>query len=398
MKKFDYSDRDEDLRRAWETFCDQLKAAGSIPFRAGVPTGDLSRAAGFRCLAQNIGLGMQFFLENDDPMHPELLHYFDPLRKQGGDNPDAVYVGAPINGVDTYRISGHRGTARYFAVTAVENGNTPWGGRAVHTLFGQDLHVEPDGSFEVRCSPDPQPGNWLQTSPDTFRVTFRQFFADWENERPMQARIDRISGEPAGTPVMDPDRLGRGLDAVSRWVGVSLQYWADMIERWKAQPNNFLSYRQLDDNAIDATPGGEPLISYWRLPADEAIIVRVTPPRAHYWAVEFGNYWWCSMDYRSVLSNTNCHYAQLEDDGELIVVIAHVDTGHANWLDPAGFQEGYVTVRWMQADHYPTPRATQVKLAELDGHLPDTVKRVSASERAEQIAQRRRGTIQRFGV
>lgn len=398
MTMHDTRSEDEMLTQAWHQFCDQLKSAGRLPFSPGVPTGDLSRAAGFRCLAQNIGLGMQFFLENDDPLRPELLHYFDPIRKQGGDNPDAVYVGGPINGTDTYRIHGNRGSARYFAVTAVEHGDTPWGGAAVHTLFGQDLDVAADGSFELICSPDPHPGNWLQTSPNTFRVTFRQFFADWEHERPMHASIDRISGEPAGAPVMDAARLERGLAKVSSWVGDSLAYWADMIERWKSQPNTFLSYRQLDDNAIDATPGGEPLVSYWQLPADEALVVRVTPPTAHYWAVEFGNYWWCSMDYRSVLSNTNCHYARLQDDGELILVIAHVDTGHANWLDPAGFNEGYITVRWMQADHYPRPRAQQVKLHELDAVLPANVQRVDAAGRAAQIAARRRGVIQRFGV
>lgn len=394
----DARSEDQVLTQAWDQFCDQLKVAGRLPFSPGVPGGDLSRAAGFRCLAQNIGLGMQFFLENDDPLHPELLHYFDPTRKQGGDNPDAVYVGGPINGTDTYRIHGNRGSARYFAVTAVEHGNTPWGGAAVHTLFGQDLDVADDGSFELICSPDPHPGNWLQTSPNTFRVTFRQFFADWEQERPMHASIDRISGEPAPAPVMDAARLEQGLARVSHWVGDSLAYWADMIERWKVQPNTFLSYRQLDDNAIDATPGGEPLIAYWQLPADEALVVRVTPPKAHYWAVEFGNYWWCSMDYRSVLSNTNCHYAQLQDDGELILVIAHVDTGHANWLDPAGFNEGYVTVRWMQADHYPTPQVQQVKLSELNTVLPAKVRRVDATERAAQIATRRRGVTQRFGL
>ncbi|HUH38036.1 MAG TPA: DUF1214 domain-containing protein [Spongiibacteraceae bacterium] len=386
------------LTAAWEQFCDQLKAAGSIPLRKGVPVGDLSQAAGFRSLAQNIGLGMQFYLENDDPLRPELLHYFDPLRKQGGDNPDCVYVGGPINGTDTYRIYGDRGTARYFSVTAVETGNTPWGGPVASALFGQDLEVAEDGSFELICSPDPHPGNWLKTSPNTFRVTFRQFFADWENERPMHVGIERISGKPAPKPVMDAARLSRGLDTVSRWVGESLTYWADMIEMWKARPNTFLSYRQLDDNPIDATPGGEPLVTYWQLPEDEALIVRVTPPKAHYWAVEFGNYWWCSMDYRSILCNTNCHYAQLEDNGELILVVSHVDTGHANWLDPAGFNEGYITVRWMQADNYPVPEATQVKLADLPQHLPAGAKTVTAAQRAEQIAARRRGVIQRFGV
>ena len=390
-------DSDYELSHAWASFCDQLKEAGKIPLRPGVPKDDLSRAAGFRCLAQNIGLGLQFYLENDDPLHPELLHYFNPIRKQGGDNPDAVYVGGPINGTDTYRIYGNRGSAKYFAVTAVETGDTPWGGGVASTLFGQDLEVDEEGNFELICSPEPHPGNWLNTTPDTFRVTFRQFFADWENERPMQATIDRISPTSAPKPVMDTERLSKGLDAVSRWVGVSLNYWADMIEKWKAQPNRFLSYRQLDDNKIDATPGGEPLIMYWQLPADEAIVIRVKPPEAVYWAVEFGNYWWCSMDYRSILSNTNCHYAQLEDNGELVVVVSHTDTGHANWLDPAGFSEGYVTIRWMQADHYPTPIATQIKLTELDTMLPQA-KKLTQEERAEQIARRRRGVIQRFGV
>ncbi len=66
-----------------------------------------------------------------------------------------------------------------------------------------------------------------------------------------------------------------------------------MIEKWKIHPNTFLSYRQLDDNALDVTPGGEPLIAYWRLAEDEALILRVTSPQAEYWAVVFGNYWWC---------------------------------------------------------------------------------------------------------
>ena len=67
-------------------------------------------------------------------MQPELLHYFDPLRKQGGDNADALYVGAPVDGAHTYRISGQRGTARYFAVTVLEDGVTPWGGAVVGSL------------------------------------------------------------------------------------------------------------------------------------------------------------------------------------------------------------------------------------------------------------------------
>jgi hypothetical protein len=389
------NDTDAALRDAWRRFCDELKAAGDIAFRDGAASGPADRAAGVRLLSRNIALALAFELENKDPLHPELLHYFDPVRKQGGDNTDALYVGAPINGTDTYRVSGNRGSARYFGVTVVERGKTPWGGGVAGMLFGDQIRTEPDGSFELHLSPVPQPGNWIKTTPQTFRVTFRQFFADWENEAPMEARIDRLTGD-GSPPQLTPERIIDGLGSASRWVPWSVSYWADMIEKWKAQPNRFLSYRQLDGNRIDATPGGEPLIAYWMLPPDEALIIRVHPPKAQYWAVEFGNYWWETMDYRYRLSNTNCHYAALEDDGELIVVVSHDDPGLPNWLDPSGHTEGYVTYRWMLAESLPVPRCEQVPRAALLEHLPGTVRRITPEARRAQLAGRRRGVLKRF--
>ncbi len=386
---------EKDLREAWDKFCDDLKSAGDIALRETAANNAVDRAAAFRLLSRNIGLALQFEMENNDPLHPELLHYFDPLRKQGGDNTDALYVGGPINGTDTYRITGKRGTSRYFGVTVVENGNTPWGGGVAGMLFGDQIETDEEGNFELFLSPDPQPGNWIKTTPDTFRVTFRQFFADWEGEAPMEARIDRLTGDGA-PPQLTPETVVDGLASASHWVKWSVTYWADMIEKWKVQPNRFLSYRQLDDNKIDATPGGEPLISYWMLPPDEALIVRVKPPKSHYWAVEFGNYWWETMDYRYRLASTNCHHATLEDDGELIVVVSHDDPGLPNWLDPSGHSEGYITFRWMLADSCPVPQCEQVKRSELMQRLPNGIKTISAEGRREQLAERRRGIAKRF--
>jgi hypothetical protein len=191
------SDHDTTLKQAWHMFCDELKTAGDVAFRPAAARGAVDRAAGVRLLSRNIALALLFELENNDPAHPELLHYFDPLRKQGGDNTDALYVGAPINGTDTYRVTGHRGSARYFGVTVVERGATPWGGGVAGTLFGDQIRTEADGRFELHLGPEPHPGNWIRTTPETFRVTFRQFFADWEHEAPMEARIDRLTGDGA---------------------------------------------------------------------------------------------------------------------------------------------------------------------------------------------------------
>lgn len=251
--------------------------------------------------------------------------------------------------------------------------------------------------FELVCSPEPHPGNWLRTTPETFRVTFRQFFADWEHERPMKARIDRLSGDTSPPAPLTPEKLAAQLSSAAKWVGESIAFWVRMIEMWKVMPNTFRSYKQLADRAIDATPGGEPMIAYWALPPDEALVVRVRPPVCRYWAVEFGNFWWTTMDYRYRLSNTNCHYAQLEDDGELVVVIAHEDPGLPNWLDTSGFAEGYVTYRWMLAQGCPEPQAVQVKTAQLHRHLPPNVKRITPEARREQLAARRRGVVNRFG-
>jgi len=386
---------DARLKASWEQFCDTLKSAGELVFRDTTPAHDIDRAKGFRLLSRNIALALQFHLENNDPDFPELLHYFDPLRKQGGDNTDALYVGAPINGEHTYRIVGQRGNARYFAVTVLEDGATPWGGAVVGSLIDRDIAVDADGSFEIVLGPREHPGNWIRTTPGSWRVTVRQFFADWENEQPMQARIDRL-GAMEHDPSFTPAQLERGLADAAAWVRESTHYWADMLDRWQVQPNRFLSYRQLDDNAIDATPGGEPLICYWQVPPEEVLVVRVTPPAASYWSVEFGNYWWESMDYRYRLCSTNIHHATLEDNGELLLVVAHEDPGVPNWLDPSGHREGYITVRWIGAAHYPVPACMQVKRSDLHSCLPPGVKTISTAARREQIAARRRGALRRF--
>lgn len=385
---------DDKLKQSWDQFCDTLKDASELVFRDTTPADDLTRTKGIRLLARNISLALQFHLDNNDPDNPELLHYFDPIRKQGGDNTDALYVGARINGSNTYRISGNRGQARFFAVTVLEDGATPWGGAVVGNLIDDQIEMDEDGNFELIVSPDEHPGNWIKSTPGAWRVTFRQFFADWENEEPMLARIDQLD-EIEHDPVLSPETLIKGLANTADWVGVSTHYWANMIDKWKTRPNTFLSYRQLDDNEIDATPGGEPLICYWEVPEDEVLLVRFTPPDCDYWAVEFGNYWWETMDYRYRMCSTNCHMATLEDNGELLLVVSHQDLGYANWLDPSGHLQGYITVRYLGASEYPIPRCEQMSIAELTDVIPDAVK-VTNEGRREQLRSRRHGVLKRF--
>jgi hypothetical protein len=385
---------DAELKAAWDDFCDQLKGASEVVFRDDAPCSPTTRATGFRYLARNIALALQFELENNDPLRPELMHYFDPVRKQGGDNTDALYVGAPINGEDAFRLHGNRGSARFLAVTVVERGDTPWGGSVAGTLLGPDLKTDAEGNFELFLSPDERGGNWIRTTPESYRVTVRQFFADWEGERPMAASIERLDG--IETRPFVPEDLVQGLSAAGEWLRWSTRYWAEKIESWKQRPNQFIAFAEMESSAIDATPGGTPLICYWQVPRDEALIIRVRPPAANYWNCEFGSYWWETMDYRYRLSSTNCHHAVLEEDGMLTVVVSHADPGLPNWLDPSGHDEGYVTFRWIGADSNPRPECTQVPVANLSSALPEGAKKISTKERMAQLEGRRVGAARRF--
>ena len=69
--------------------------------------------------------------------------------------------------------SGHKG----FAVTTVNQGDTPWGGGVVQTVFGDELDVADDGYFELWIGPEERRGempancNFIRTSPQTFRIS-----------------------------------------------------------------------------------------------------------------------------------------------------------------------------------------------------------------------------------
>ena len=383
------------LRKAWVDFCEELKEAGEVVFRDGAPAGSVDRAVGLRYIARNIPLALAFHLENRNPLHPEMMRYFDPTRKQGGDNGDAVYLGAPIDGTLRYRISGRRGGARFLAITVLEDGETPWGGAVVGNLFGNDLECDEVGNFELHLGLEPVPGNFIRTTPKSFRVTIRQFFADWEHEEPMTARIDCLDTKEPPTPLA-PQELCEGLAASAEWLRWSTTYWAEKLDLWRAMPNHFIGWRDMVEQKIDATPGGTPLICYWELPEDEALVIRVTPPTCAYWNCEFGSYWFETMDYRYRLAGLNSHYAHLEEDSSLAVVVSHDDPGAANWLDTSGHQAGYITFRWMGARENPVPVCQQVKRAELAKALPRNYRRLSPSERREQIAAHRRGVCRRF--
>jgi hypothetical protein len=108
---------DAALAQAWQNFCTRLQHAGDRVFKDYNPATPLHRADAFRFLTQNLGQAFDLALETKDTRYPELHAFCTPHCKLGGDSADFVYQQAWIDGDSVYRLSGHKGSARFLNFT-----------------------------------------------------------------------------------------------------------------------------------------------------------------------------------------------------------------------------------------------------------------------------------------
>jgi hypothetical protein len=349
----------------WEEFCDTLKAAGSVVLGPGTPDTPFDRAEGFRYLSRLLRSALESFVENADPLAPELRRTAHETIKMGADNPDNYYQSAPISGKCEYRISGSRGSVHYlgFGTQAGNYGST---GTLETTgyLDHSDIEIDAEGRFEVLVSCQPKPRNWLAMKPDSRTLVVRQTFLDRSTETPARLRIERIDGPHVPRPV-SPERMDRGLVNSARFVmGCAriFQGWAEGFEKHVNRLPRF-------DDEVARRAGGDPNIvyyhSYWQLEPDEALVIEATPPECETWNFQLNNHWMESLDYRYFPISVNKHTAGYREDGSVRVVVAHEDPGTGNWIDTCGHDRGTMCWRWIRADAHPEPHTRVVKLAAL---------------------------------
>jgi hypothetical protein len=377
---------DDELCAAWSDFCQTLEASSELILRETAPSTPVDRAAGFQYLSRYIGKALDEKLEFDDPLVPELRHLQTPTSKSFGDNPDCTYLGATIDGGRTYRIVGNRGTVSWVSFAV-----------GFSAINDADLVTEWDGSFEIVVGPEEHDGNWLRTSPGRAQLFIRQFFGHWDTEVPMRIRIEPI-GPALAPPPPSPKRVADGLRAAAEWLVADSTRWADWIDFYRTRPNEFVAGMPgwAGDGAAESL-NRSLQFCYWRIARDEVLLIEVRPPPARYWNFELGNYWMNSADYRYRLASLNAKQAVLEDDGRLVVVVAHDDPGVPNWLDTATHGEGLMVQRWVDADDTPTPEVRMVPAADLDEAL-GAARRVTVEERREQLRRRKVGVDRRFAV
>ena len=363
-------EKSEAIRRimdgtSWAEFCETLKAAGSVVLSEGSPQDPFDRAEGWRYLTRLTRAALETFVEDSDPRAPEFRRTAGETIKMGMDNPDNVYLNAPLNGNYEYRITGTRGSVHYLGF-GTQAGNYGATGSLNTTgyLEAKDMEIDPAGRFEITVSAKPQPGNWLPMTPGSRMVQIRQTRLDHANEELARVKIERIDG-PGQPRHLDPVRLDRMLQGSARFVVGCAKLFASWAEGFRAHVNELPRFDP--DKAFAA--GGDPNIayyhSYWELEPDEALVIEAEPPECDYWNFQLANHWLESLDYRYFPVHVNKHTAVYREDGSVRVVVAHAAPGVENWLDTCGHRQGAMCWRWIRAAEHPQPRTRVVKLRDL---------------------------------
>src|SRR5687768_8368147 len=124
----------------WRDWCRALETTGIEVLAKTLTHDEIDLAEGLRHLTRMVHLTLLGSMENNDSLHPYLWPALDPHRKMGGDNPQGLYLSAPINGTDTYRLRGTGGSARWISIIVRQNGSPPFG----NALFLPDLKRNDD--------------------------------------------------------------------------------------------------------------------------------------------------------------------------------------------------------------------------------------------------------------
>jgi hypothetical protein len=347
--------------RAWTEFCTALEQAGQVVLRESSPVTPLDRAEGFRYLTRLLRNALYATVENSDPDRP-VLQGLD-LVKIGADNPDNVYLSAPVRGTVSYRITGTRGSIAYVSFGSKANRYAKDGTMAsTGELRGEDVDLSADGTVEILVSPDQQEGNWLPLAEDSTMIVIRQSYLDRSTETPGSYQIERL-GTPMPPPgPLEPRALVKALQRTTLGVLGTAATFAQWTELFMTRPNELPDWGQ----DMFQRAGGDPEIFYlhgfWRLDAGQAWVIDTAVPPCPYWNFQLDNWWMESMDYRFHQVSVNKHTAQPNADGSVTFVVADDDPGWGNWIDTTGHSTGTALLRWVGAAEHPLPTCRVVQI------------------------------------
>jgi hypothetical protein len=343
-----------------------------------------------------------FLWSTDDTPRTWLGHTISGVGTSG-DNPDAVYRTANIDGDGRYEILGKFDTAAKPTQLVIEvdtgvltklpkidyskNSDLV---STVAMLSDRDLVIDSDGSFRITVG-GPQDGpNYLKTAPGLLTVGVRDIVPDWDLQRPTRLSIRRIAGNE-GPPVSYEEIRQHLFEDLEGFV----DFWANFPDIW---------FGGLRGNKI-AEPKGRNGgwgfvngLSFDFSSPDDALLVTIEPGGAAYTGFQIIDPWMIAPNAKQHQVCLSSAQAVRNADGTQSYVVSMSDPGVANWLDTAGLHQGLGIMRWQAVPKDMTNQGLVrdfrvIKHTDL-AKMPELA-RVTPAERRAALAKRARGYANR---
>lgn len=376
--------------QSWDDFCDVLKVAGRMIDRFGDDPSDLDRAEWYRFLTRVARSGFERLIENAEPTRPRLR---DMVWRQSINvqTVDQDHLMCQFDEARDYRIIGTRGTIPYFIFAVLtapapdDAGARDWAQLGVDGLKqfdpsnlktsgflgSQQLHIEPDGTFEIILSQnDPGEGrNWLKLQADTNCIMARLVRSDRQREVAPGLRIERLDGaapEPV-TPALMANNLA--------WAAQNVLGYAELVRNWwNGTQGNFaarlnrLDYSQAQYLSNGGVPDRHVAFGGWEKRLDEALVLEFIPPECEYWNFQICNIWQENLDtFEDGNGWVNNYRFSAEPDGRVRIIIAEHDPGvGGNWINSYGHEKGIWGLRLVRTESTAAVNLWRIPLARLE--------------------------------
>lgn len=330
-------------------------------------TSGLERLEGLRVLGRVTTMALELNLDVDSEQ-PRFYSMDTPARFVGGPNPDGEYYLTMIDADHAYRVSGRRGSSVYigFQVLAGKGLNPR---RMATNVPDRELSLGPSGSFSiVFASTEPaadvlRGDRWVEIPDDASAIVVREYFADRAAETEAELSIERLA--PVTAPAAPTDeRLAERYTSAAFTIAKMFTLHRTVKPEMLDHPNAFLTAEGEELGSENTTPDNLYMIGSWKLEAEEALVVELTPPEARFWNFTLANVWHeCIEPRRRPSSLTNAH-AVRRGDGSVRLVVARENPGVANWIDTGGRARGFMVLRWLDSPAAPPVATRVVSLAE----------------------------------
>ena len=373
--------------RAWDDFCDQLKAAGRIVVRETHDGDPQDAVEGFRYLSRMVLMANFRAIERRTPGTRAQRIGLIPPPPKGGigvQSPNQDHIVQPVDARHRYRITGTAGDV-YTHLSAwsppipddvgaasvgldaedhLERFN-PNMALTPHTLVLADIAAA-DGTVDFVLSVDPPDDGsaWMSMAPTTRELMGRVVYDDRHGQTPPRLTIECLDDhEQPETPT--PEDMAERLAVAGQLVlGQKADYegWtADLLTR-----ENETEFTREWYERIGGSPDDRHFeFGYWRVPEGSALVIEFDEPATQHWNFQLCNHWMENLANYATGEGYIDKENAVRNDGRVRIVVAHEDPGVPNWIEPDARDHGVMGLRFVRPAVEPQVETRLAPIADL---------------------------------